>query len=48
MKKIEAMTRQELRAYVLAHRDDNEAFYAYMDKLNAEANWVKMPAVNSL
>ena len=34
---FESMNRQELRAYVLAHRDDNEAFYAYMDKLDAEA-----------
>jgi hypothetical protein len=29
--------------YVLAHRDDQEAFYAYVDKLHAEATWVEMP-----
>ena len=45
---FESMSRQELRAYVLAHRDDNEAFYAYMDKLNAEADSVKMPDLNSI
>jgi len=26
------MSRKELRAYLLEHRNDDEAFYAYMDK----------------
>ena len=30
---LNAMTRQELRAYLLAHRDDEAVFQAYMDKL---------------
>ncbi|MBW4591301.1 hypothetical protein G7B40_039040 [Aetokthonos hydrillicola Thurmond2011] len=30
---FQAMTHDELRQYVLTHRDDNEAFYTYMDKL---------------
>lgn len=42
------MNIKELRAYVLAHRDDQEAFYAYVDKLDAEANWVEMPPLESL
>jgi hypothetical protein len=42
------MSLKELRAYVLAHRDDNEAFYAYMDKSKTEGNWVKMPPLNSV
>jgi hypothetical protein len=29
-----AMSRKELRAYILENRDDDEAFYAYMDRLN--------------
>uniref|UniRef100_B8HWA4 Uncharacterized protein n=1 Tax=Cyanothece sp. (strain PCC 7425 / ATCC 29141) TaxID=395961 RepID=B8HWA4_CYAP4 len=29
------MTDQELKQYFLAHRDDQAAFYAYMDRLNA-------------
>lgn len=29
------MSRAELRAYVLEHRDDDDAFYAFADKLNA-------------
>ncbi|MFN6472586.1 MAG: DUF6887 family protein [Nostoc sp. SerVER01] len=33
---FQAMTKQELRAYVLKHRDDQEAFYALADKLREE------------
>ncbi|MEH1918748.1 DUF6887 family protein [Nostoc sp.] len=33
---FQAMTKQELRAYVLKHRDDQEAFYALTDKLREE------------
>lgn len=45
MKKLDfqAMSAKELRAYVLSHRDDKEAFYTYVDKLQAEGNWVEMP-----
>lgn len=46
--KFAAMTRRELRAYILQHRDDNEAFYAYMDKSTAEGNWVKRQAIKSI
>lgn len=31
-----AMSRAELRAYILEHRDDQEAFHIYMDKLATE------------
>ncbi|MEH2121933.1 DUF6887 family protein [Nostoc sp.] len=44
---FQAMSQKELQAYVLAHRDDQEAFYAYLDKLHAEANWVEMPPLQS-
>ncbi|MBD2513795.1 hypothetical protein H6G93_01980 [Nostoc sp. FACHB-973] len=30
------MTAIELRAYVLEHRDNQEALHAYLDKLHAE------------
>ncbi|PMB00196.1 hypothetical protein CEN40_10490 [Fischerella thermalis CCMEE 5205] len=30
------MTKQELRAYVLANRDDLEAFYAYVDRMKQQ------------
>ncbi|MEH2386232.1 MAG: hypothetical protein V7K14_10730 [Nostoc sp.] len=42
------MSLKELRVYVLAHQDDNEAFYAYMDKSKTEGNWVTMPPLNSM
>jgi hypothetical protein len=33
---FQAMGRAELRGYILEHRDDREAFHAYIDKLAAE------------
>ena len=33
-----AMTDQELKRYMLEHRDDTQAFYAYMDRRNARAH----------
>ena len=45
---FQAMTRQELHNYVFNHRDDQEAFYAYMDKLHNEAKWVEMPPLQSV
>jgi hypothetical protein len=43
-----AISQQELHNYVLAHRDNQEAFYAYTDKLHAEGNWIEMPPVESV
>jgi hypothetical protein len=45
---FQAMSRKELHTYVLAHRDDQEAFHAYVDKLHAEADWVEMPPLQSV
>lgn len=45
---FQAMSQKDLQAYVLAHRDDQEAFYAYVDKLHTEATWVEMPPLQSL
>jgi hypothetical protein len=45
---FQAMSQKELQAYFLAHRDDRDAFYAYIDKLHAEATWVEMPPLESL
>ncbi|MGM3306889.1 DUF6887 family protein [Anabaena sp. WFMT] len=36
---FQGMSTKELRAYVLSHRDDEEAFYVYVDKLNAEGKF---------
>jgi hypothetical protein len=45
---FQGMSTKELRAYVLSHRDNQEAFYIYVDKLNTEANWVEMPPSESV
>ncbi|MEI6328332.1 MAG: hypothetical protein WCP16_03805 [Pseudanabaena sp. ELA645] len=42
------MKQTELYAYVLAHREDREAFYAYVDRLHAEATWIEMPPSQSV
>jgi len=33
-----AMSKTELKRYLLEHRNDTEAFYALMDRINAEPN----------
>lgn len=33
-----AMTKRELRAYVVAHPDDQAAFHAFVDRFTAEAS----------
>ncbi len=41
------MSQKELHDYFLTHRDDQEAFYAYIDKLHEEGDWIEMPPLNS-
>jgi hypothetical protein len=45
---FQAMSQKELHDYVLTHRDDQEAFYAYIDKLHDEGHWIEMPPLESL
>lgn len=45
---FEIMSSQELKSYVLSHRDDNEAFYAYVDRLNERQDRVVYPPLQSL
>ena len=45
--KFETMTRQELRAYILEHREDEEAFQIYMDRVMAEPGEI-YPAPQSI
>jgi hypothetical protein len=44
---FQSMNQKELQSYVLAHREDQEAFYAYVDKLHVEGNWIDMPPMRS-
>lgn len=44
---FDAMSKQELRAYVLAHKNDKEAFYTLADRLkedNQDSPWYPYPA----
>jgi hypothetical protein len=45
---FQAMSRKDLHTYVLVHRESEEAFYAYVDKLHAEASWIEMPPLKSV
>ncbi|WP_404787218.1 DUF6887 family protein [Altericista sp. CCNU0014] len=42
------MSQDELRDYFLSHREDRDAFYAYVDRLHTEGDWVEMPPLESL
>lgn len=33
---FKAMTKSELRTYILEHREDEKALHAYLDRLHAE------------
>ncbi len=44
---FQAMNQKELQQYVLEHREDQEAFYVYVDKLHAEGKWIDMPVIQS-
>ncbi|MBW4509711.1 MAG: hypothetical protein KME64_24830 [Scytonematopsis contorta HA4267-MV1] len=37
---FQEMSMERLRAYVLEHRDDDEAFYVFVDRLQASPNRV--------
>lgn len=45
---FQVMTRQQLHEYVLTHREDQDVFYAYVDRLHAEATWIEMPPIDSI
>jgi hypothetical protein len=38
----------ELRTYVLSHREDDSAFYTYVDRVNVEKERVTHPPLNSI
>ncbi|BDA70985.1 hypothetical protein RIVM261_064920 [Rivularia sp. IAM M-261] len=44
---FKAMSLKELHAYVITHREDDEAFYTYVDKLHVEGTWIEMPPLES-
>jgi hypothetical protein len=43
---FDAISKAELRAYVIAHQDDQEAFYALVDRITASSSSsVQYPAI---
>ena len=42
------MSARELKSYVLSHREDDEAFYAYLDKVRERKDRVVYPPLKSL
>jgi hypothetical protein len=44
---LETMNTNDLRSYVLEHREDREAFNALMDRLNANAQTTTYPCPNT-
>ena len=38
MKDFDKMTKAELRAYIVAHTNDQEAFYKFVDRFKADSN----------
>lgn len=44
---FQLMDQKELRKYVLEHREDQDAFHAYVDKLHLEGHWIEMPPMQS-
>lgn len=44
---FQVMTKKQLRVYVLAHRDDQDAFYALTDCLSAQPGRILHPPLKS-
>ncbi len=45
---FQTMSLKELRAYVLSHQEDNEAFYTFVDRIHAEKTWKTYPPLKSM
>jgi hypothetical protein len=44
---FQAMSREQLRSYLLVHRNDSEAISAYVEKISHEPGWMTCHALNS-
>ncbi len=45
---FKAMNLKNLRKYILSHREDNEAFYTFVDRVETEKNWINNPPLDSI
>ncbi len=42
------MNLKDLRTYILSHREDNEAFYTFVDRVDTEKKWINNPPLDSI
>ena len=45
---FETMNLKDLRKYILSHREDNEAFYTFVDRVDTEKKWINNPPLDSI
>ncbi len=45
---FKTMNLKELRKYILSHREDNEAFYTFVDRVDTEKKWINYPPLDSI
>ncbi len=43
-----SMSLKELRTYILSNRDDNDAFYTFVDRVDTEKTWTIYSPINSI
>ena len=42
------MNLKDLRQYILSNREDNEAFYTFVDRVDTEKKWINNPPLDSI
>ncbi|MGB7415980.1 MAG: hypothetical protein WA902_17385 [Thermosynechococcaceae cyanobacterium] len=45
---FQAMSLRDLRAHILSNREDDEAFYVYVDRKQAQGTKIKHPPLRSV
>lgn len=44
---FKTMNLKKLRDYILSNREDDEAFYTFVDRVDTEKKWTTYPPINS-
>ncbi len=45
---FKTMNLKELRQDILSHREDNQAFYTFIDRVDTEKKWINNPPLDSI
>ena len=45
---FKTMNLKQLRTYILSHRDDDDAFHTFVDRVDNEKSWTTHPPINSI